>query len=670
MKMRLVVLLFATLMFLPAMFASFVSAEIFVAELGGVHNIGEELRADVNLIPNIPIASHFTVDLICGEIRTGIFNQYYNLNAGQQQNVLVNTQLADSYFTKIVLLNTTASSTSGNSTNLTNLANTNQTYQYIHYNNCYLAMSFGPENSASNAFQISKDILIDIDLGDKFNPGDSVEVAAIAQKTSELPVNGFFEIFVDSLGLYKSGTVSNGNVVGEFVIPTNARSGIHNLTMRVYETNFLGEITNEGFFDKEFRVNQIMKDLQIQVNLVNIKPEEDFIFSANTYDQAGDIILSDISLVVYEPKDFVYSKKLVKSGVEQKIIFALNQTPGYWKIEAIAGDLIKRKLFYLEELPRIQTSLINDTLIVKNIGNVDYEGPLEITIGSAVEVKHIDLKVGSVKRFKLYAPDGDYSVGVNDGLGAQVLGNSFLTGNAVRIKDVGAGFSDTLKNPWVWWLAILVFILIIIYVQIKRRFIAKKKAVMEGKNPFDTGMSDSIGRGTKENASVIVVKTQSQDSEHTTNTINRAIGSAKDSGAKVYVDGDYKIIILSQKLTKRIDNEVGAVKIARNIESILRDHNRRYRDKISFGIGVNDGEIISEIIENKFKFTTTGNLILGAKKIAQMQKGNVLLSESIHGKVGGEIKTQKTSDNFWEITRVVDRQGHEDFLNRFTSKRK
>ena len=54
-------------------------------------------------------------------------------------------------------------------------------------------------------------------------------------------------------------------------------------------------------------------------------------------------------------------------------------------IEAIAGDQRARKLFYVEEVRKIQTSLVNDTLIVTNTGNIPYKGPIEIIIGSAVE---------------------------------------------------------------------------------------------------------------------------------------------------------------------------------------------------------------------------------------------------------------------------------------------
>ena len=89
----------------------------------------------------------------------------------------------------------------------------------------------------------------------------------------------------------------------------------------------------------------------------------------------------------------------------------------------------------MEEFKEIQTSLINNTLIVTNIGNVRYVGPLEISIGSSVEVKQIDLEIGESKNFNLHAPDGTYLIRTNNGNNASVLGNVALTGNAVRVSD-------------------------------------------------------------------------------------------------------------------------------------------------------------------------------------------------------------------------------------------
>ena len=669
MKLKLVTL-FVLLGILP-----FVSGEIFVQQLNGIYNVGDEINSQVSVIPNSNIADHFKVDMICGNVRTNIYNQYLNLQQGTQHNVNADTQVIEPYFTSITFLNNTNTttyqnlSTSGNNS-VNNSGNSSNIKKLVtKYNNCRLDISYGPESVESNIFGVSQNILVDADLNlDRFSPKEKVSLVGTATKESGRQVNGFIELFVKSLGIYKTGTITNGQINLDFLVPDEAKSGKHNLTVRTYESNFLGEKTNEGYYEENFKVNQILKELKILTNSVTASPGAVFTFSVETYDQAGDIIPQDISVVVYKPGDFVFLKKLIKPKSEQKINFALNDTPGYWKIEATAGELQARKIFYVEEASKIQTSLINDTLIVANVGNVPYEGHLEITIGSTVEVKQLKLGFGEIKKFKLKAPDGNYQISINDGSVSSVLGNSFLTGNAVRIIDIRTGFLEALGNPLIWWLAVMFFVLIVVFVYLKRYFAIKKPAVKSSAGSISpiTQKTEEITHGSREHAYVVAVKIRANNSEIVNETVKSALHMAKSLGARVYIDGDYKLIILSPKLNNVAENGPTAINIAKKVEEMLNKHNGRYAEKIAFGIGINEGEIISEISNNQFKFTTTGGLISASKRLAQNEKMKILLSESANRKVSGAVKTQKSAEgNYWEIIKITDREQYKDFLDRF-----
>lgn len=655
-----------------------VSAEIFIEQLDEIYNVGDVINSPISVIANSPISDHFLVDIVCGPVQTNIFNQFLISQTGQQQSITATTNLIGDYFTSVQIINqTNVTLISGNETNVTSGNGTigNSTLEvFTEHENCYLSVAYGSEISSSNAFIISRGIVLDLELNlDKFDPGETVTISGIAEKESGTLVNGFAELFVNSLTISQSKTVSNGEVSFDFVIPQDGKSGEHNVTIRVYETDIHGEVTSEGFYEEYFSVRQILKDLEITMNSENAEPGSDFGFKVITYDQADDLISEDISIVVYKPGDFVFFKKLIKPDSEQIINFALNNTPGYWKIEASAGSINKKKLFYLEQVQKIQTSLINNTLIITNIGNVIYEKPLEITIGSTVEIRQLKLKVGETQTLKLKAPDGDYQISVNDGTAAEVLGTTFLTGNAIRIVDINLDFLEVLANPNLWWVVVIVFVLIVIFVYVKRRVLNKSKGIVAN-DKFKVANkkpSSEILQGSKEKAQVIAVKSKiEKDSDYIAKTINKALTVAKNSGAKVYVDGDFKIIVFSPRLTRKSNNEIAAVTIAKKIDSILKEHNKHYKDKIVYGIGVNDGEIVSELANEQFKFTTLGSLISGAKRIAQRYDMKVLLSETMHRKVINTIKTEKSKDgDSWEVTKMADREKYKDFLKKISDKK-
>jgi len=326
----------------------------------------------------------------------------------------------------------------------------------------------------------------------------------------------------------------------------------------------------------------------------------------------------------------------------------------------------------VDQVKKVQTSLINNSLIVTNIGNVPYNGPLEITIGSKVEVRQLSLELGEVQKFKLYAPEGNYQISVNDGQEPAVLGSTFLTGNAVRVVDVREGIIEAIGNPMIWGLGLVLFILIVVLVQVKRR-ITNKPLNPQASASLKPATSAPIiiptlsaQQGAKENACVIVLKAQGMNSPQVADTMNKALSLGSNTGAKIYVEGDYRIILFSKNLTKQENNEFLAVKTAQSMEDTINSHNKMYRDKISFGIGINDGEIISETRDGHFKFTSIGGLISAAKRTSSLAEGKILLSDSIHRKLINTVKTERFGEgNLWAVRKITDHSMHSDFLDKF-----
>jgi hypothetical protein len=637
MKMRLIFLLFLCLSVFPV-----VSAGILIGQPESIYNIRDVLSVSITLNPNGPANDFLTLDIDCGNESVEIYRSPFDLQAGEKTTIDVIATLSTSLIGSLV-------------------------------GNCNLVANYAGDNEISQSFELTNKLNIDLDfIGGKYNPGEKISLGGLALRKSGGLVDGFIEVNVESLDILLSKEVGEGKFSFNFTLPEDSEAGEHTIKIRIYEESYFGEVSNEGNISETIEISQVLSSLKILVSSQSVFPGGEFVYTTNAYDQSKEIIQGQISLVIYEPGDFVFLEKVINSGDKGSIDLGLNYTPGYWKIEAVTGGLSARKLFYVEEVKEIHSSLINDTLIVTNIGNVRYRGPLEVTIGSAIQVKQIDLDVGETKKFKLFAPDGTYLIGINDGKREVNLGNVLLTGNAIAIEDIRGGFIGSFSQPVIWILIVLILIAIIVYVRVKK---SRKKKLVGGAtkkiSPEKKVGTESVMYGKKENASVIALKLghEKKGSSYVVESIEKALMTAKSSSGKVYVDGDYRIILFSPSLTKVKNNEMIAVKVAKRIGEILGEHNSRYKEKINFGIGVHRGEIISEIKDNNFKFTTSGNLISRGKGIAQSSNKEVLLSDSIRRIVVNEIKTERVKGKeVWRITRVSNREEHKDFLSRFMHK--
>ena len=675
---------------------SFASAGIFMDPLKPIYNYGDLLSTNTNVVSTVATSGHYTADLVCGfNLTLPIFNQFIYLTPNSEKHFEITTLLINNELRNIT-------------------------------QNCFVRANFNGETTSSGSFKLSKLINLDTELAfDELKPGASISIDGTALKESELPFNGYVELFLPSLNLYKSGTIQNGKLNISALLPSNAKSGVHNATLIVHDSDASGKELNNGTQSYTLKVLQVLNNVEIVAEKENIKPGEELVFIVDARDQAGDPISGQVSILISEPNGLPYIKKVIKHGEPQKIPLSLNNTPGYWSIEATVNGITKRKLFYLAELPKIQTSLINDTLIVTNIGNALYDGPLEITIGTHVEVKNLKLKIGETEKFTLRAPDGNYAISILGSDSSESLGTSFLTGKAIQVTDLKEDFLNTLSNPLIWWLAAILFVMIVILVQVKMRMqrrpptpgttsFASFKPVdkslastikseikpQESQKPIQSvshsltwkpssssqaiktdspkpqltsppGVNPFVGahEGVREKAVAIAVNASAGNSAYAVQTLNTALSLAQETGAKIYVDGEFKIILFSPRLTRSYDNESLAVNAARRMESLFVEHNRLYNERISFGLGVSDGEIISEIENGKFHFTSIGNVVSSAKRIAQSAVMKLLLSDSIRKKVMNTIKTEQSGNSgLWEVTRVIDRSSGTDFMRKFTER--
>lgn len=631
-------ILFGLVLFLVLPVAS---AEILFGQIGSVYNVGDKVHLEVVLSPDLDTSDFFSMNVICGNSSVELYKSPYSIEKGNSQTL----QVDFAYAKKII----------GNMSGI-----------------CYLTGSFGNEYIESQNFEISNSI--DVTLGiDKFkyDPGQTVNVEGEALLRNGDKANGFAQINIEGINFSLTKEVKEGELLFDFVIPKDAPTGDHNITIKVYEKE-AGVVSNEGLFESSIYVNEIFKGMEV-LSDDEIVPGENFSYEVRAYDQAGEQIERDTVIRIYSPDDKLFLEDVVKTGNEINFASHDNYVPGYWKIEAKVEDVSVSKLIYFEEHELASFLIANNTLNVKNIGNVFYDNPIEITIGNKTLVKEVKLDLGEEKNFRLSAPDANYSIAVASGDREISFDGVALTGNAI---SVGGGTASTIGIS----IGAVVLILAIgaaVFIYYRRKTkkgwkkdMGSKVSVVPTKKVSNSvkGTEGAFVGGKKEEASVVVLRT-SNNKNGSNSVFNSALMSAKEKGAKIYSDGNYFIMIFSNSITNSDENDSIAVRVAKQIEYQLAENNRVSKEKIDFGLGVNNGNVVVEKHGSSFKVTSLGGLISVAKKLSAC-KEQTLISKGMHGRLGGGIKTQQFKENAWIVKEIVDRGQHQGFVKGFLDRQK
>ncbi|MBU0761052.1 MAG: hypothetical protein KJ600_02410 [Nanoarchaeota archaeon] len=645
------------LIFFIALFSTLTSAELLLGQTESLYNFGDKFEITIKISSQKYTSNFLTASLICSGKQIEIYKSPHTVESGSEKEILISTNL-DKFLVEDA------------------------------QGDCFIRAKYGGEESESQKFEITKSIGVTLTMnGILFDPGDQVNVNGNAQKANSELLEGFVEIKILGIDFSFTGKTKEGQFNLSFTIPDDASAGSYEIITRAYEKDALEEIINEGTTKGIIRINQIIKEIGIALNTQSVSPTEEFSYSILLYDQARETAEKEVSVVIYKPDGSVFEKKVARGGETNYINLENNSPPGYWKIQSKINELETTKEFFVEEFKEISFSLENKTLTIVNVGNTPYTGPVEIAIGETKEIKELEeLGVGESKKFELLAPDGEYSIEVLGGAKRENLGTTFLTGRAISVRDITGGFFGTSFKILIGLIIILIIAVVVVYFykKISRGKFHSGK-ILPGKKTDIAQTSTSsikksegqaphlIDKGEKQEASIISLKIKnmqeiSSKDSHAVKSIDSALWRAKESGAKIYSDGEYRIMIFTQATTKEKDNTLKAIRIAQSIERVLKSHNRAGQ-KVEFGIGVNTGTMIVESKNGKFKFMSLDNTIAATKRISEISNSEILISEAIHRKTVGKIKTTKTQDkNLWKIEKITDRGDHSDYVRKFGKK--
>jgi len=583
---------------------------------------------------------------------------------------------------------------------------------------CRIAVSVGSEQAFTNNFQISKEIIIDsIFDKDGYDPGEAITLTIEATKANKDLVEGFAEA---SGAINFSRDVEKGVITETFSMPGDSESGDYVLNVYVYDEGENGEVLNEGRKEISFKINQIVSYIETSLSALKITPEEKLTISADVYDQSGKIMPGSVSVLLISPKGNEI-QKTVESGEFVLFDFPSNAAAGRWKIFSSFDDVAEESAFEMLEFQKVEFEFQDSILFVRNVGNVRYNKTIDVDIGGTIKKINLNMKVGAEKKFNLKAPDGNYDISVGDG-SIVTKTNVALVGSAISIDDLeNVGIFRGYSILWVFLIIILLGIGIVLILRYGKKTIrlgSKMKKIknipervrgrIEKKMPrnYASNVSNTLQLTNKSPAAQSL--DENEEREHGMIDLTQTkVGKAESSlvlkgerGASAVVSlhvknygslgkdgkqrlagivagvkekkglvdwkGEYIFIVFSPLATKTFKNELLASKAGFDIFEKITSQNKKFKDKIDFNIGINSGDLVASKEGGKLKYTSIGNTIALAKRIADSSNNKLLVSDAVHKKLIRILKGEKIGEiaksSVWEISRIVDTGANADKL--------
>ncbi len=628
-----------------------VVATISIAPLQAVYNIGDDLALEFTITRATSAHGFLTSDLSCTEGKIEIYKTPLRSGAGEQKKISIPVKL-DKFLTGDL---------SGG---------------------CTIVIMYGDETSRSTPFEISSEASVMASLNETLvQPGGSAAITGSSTKKNGKPVDGILDAVISELNMSVSTTIKGGLFNLTLPISARARAQTYVLTLHAYERDTDGILSNEGRTIVSFRVPQVLTTHEIALERTSLSPPGELGYRILTYDQAEETMALESSMELHAPNGILVMSESTRTGELKQWNIQANATPGTWKLQATTQAMQSSKEIIINPVQNVTFALDNDTLIIKNFGNVPYTDSIQVSIGGDLKEVPIHLEVGKSARFKLFAPLGKHEVRVQGNNTSTAFGDVFLTGKSVDVRDADSRSWNT--SPWMWWM-FLILIAASVALHYYRKF---RRSPSWGRSTSaetrESGMYlsartkapvalASTNQGKKVECTVVAAyignlgHLETSDSP-AAQTIAQITSRARNARAAVYTQGAHKIMIFTSDAVGNTGQ--AAISLARDLERIFIEHNKQYSMKIPFGIGVNKGLMIVEMQQGKPKFTSVGVTVVAAKRLAEHSKGNIFISDDVSRMMIGKIKVEKVGDKAWKIKSSSGISRNAEFLKRFMTER-
>jgi len=436
--MKVKVIFFVLLLFvLPLASAQIV----FENNFNGVYSVGDLVHVNISIQKPVSTSSYLETFLTCGGSNFLVWKNYVSVLGGGRKFVDFDFPISI-------------------------------------YGNCHLKSTFDGDSQSSQQFNVSRDIKINYDLNSiSFSPGDNFLIKGTATKANGELLNGTLKIFSPGL-VEKTIAVSKGKFNYNFEIPPGALPGNHDFNFEAREEDASNHLINEGESSFKITVRSIPSKIVSHTNFTEVDPPKNVTINFSLEDQAGNPISNEfLILEIHDTENNILVKKTVESPGKYFYEFPGNATLGLWSFGFYYGSLSSFSKVYVGENKNLSFNVANNnTLLIKNVGNVLYDGIVTYSFqnmsGEENRSINVSLDVGKQMGVPLNLR-GDYNLSA----GGNSLGGFSFTGNA--IKEGSSGMP--LFGYWVFIGILFLGILIFLFFR-KKSFVKTKSPYMKKKN--------------------------------------------------------------------------------------------------------------------------------------------------------------------------------------------
>jgi len=350
------------------------------------------------------------------------------------------------------------------------------------------------EKKSSAEFIVTDELVLILDLNKlEFLPGDKLSVNGEVNSINNQGVDEYvLDIYLDG-DFLESLDEDSSKFKYSLELDENIKSNNHELKFYVEDSN--GNKKEEFL---EFFVNPVKNKLRNKINKLEFLPLEEVTIESLLYDQADELMYSDVFVRVYDEKgDLVLGKE---TNTEEVVSFTLDEyaLPGYYKVITENEDFEIESEFSVLEVRNVDIYLENGELYIKNEGNIKFNDEIFVDLGEFSFFEDIYLSVSETRKILLVDDvfDGEYELTVTANDEIFELGlvsiqddrsliekvTNKITGNIVLTNAGGA-----LSSGLIWILVVLIVLIgAWYYLTFKRKgFKLKEIGIAEGKKTLD-----------------------------------------------------------------------------------------------------------------------------------------------------------------------------------------
>jgi len=187
----------------------------------------------------------------------------------------------------------------------------------------------------------------------QINPGEEIKLEGSVQRSvdSKILESGDVKILFDEVE-YKT-SISSEKFIYKFITGGDITSGYHDLDVSIIDSQ-----GNYGETTIQFFVVGVAQLLNINFEKDSYLPDEVVSIMPSLVDQAGEEIIEEVELKIYDGKGRRQIKEMALSNDDYDYILEKYAVPGEWKVNIKGAGLKVERYFNVEEVEKINLLLI------------------------------------------------------------------------------------------------------------------------------------------------------------------------------------------------------------------------------------------------------------------------------------------------------------------------